>query len=356
MSAITYAVIDTTAIKHNLSVVTRYAPASKVMAVIKANGYGHGLVTVAKALESVDALAVARPDEGIQLRQAGFSQRITVLAGFVCEQELNDLIKYDLEAVIHSQHQLEIIENQKGKGKISIWLKLNVGMNRLGFNIKSYHAAYQRLWQCLSVNKPFALMTHLSNANDSNKEITLKQISTFKEIVNTLDGEQSIANSAAILACPDSLADWVRPGIMLYGVSPFAGDKKSELKPVMSLHSKLIAIKHINLGEPVGYSGTWISKESTKLGVVAIGYGDGYPRHARNGTPVLVNGIRVPLVGRVSMDMITIDLTELAQVKVGDPVTLWGQGLLVEEIARYADTIPYTLICGITQRVDIRII
>ncbi len=359
MATSTYAVIDTLAIKHNLSVIRHYAPDSKIMAIIKANAYGHGLFVIAEALQDVDAFGVARIDEGIQLRQAGFSKRIIVLEGFVGKQELTDLIQHDLDTVVHSENQLEILKQQHSENKISVWLKLDVGMNRLGFKAHEFKAIYQKLQKISLLRKPLGLMAHLSCADNVDDKNTLIQISVFKDIVNDLAGEKSIANSAAIIAWPDSLSDWERPGIMLYGISPFSdfsNEIKLDLKPVMSLHSRLIAIKHIQAGETVGYAGNWESKKNTKLGVVAIGYGDGYPRYAKNGTPVLVNGERVSLVGRVSMDMITVDLGRLSKAKVGDPVTLWGNGLLVEEIAEYANTIPYTLTCGITQRVEIKTI
>ena len=199
-------------------------------------------------------------------------------------------------------------------------------------------------------------MTHLSSADNINSQVTSQQLALFNDVIKSCSGEKSIANSAGIIAWPDSLTDWVRPGIMLYGVSPFNNKQGDELKlkPVMSLHSRLIAVKNIAAGVAVGYAGTWVSEKPTRLGVVAIGYGDGYPRYAKTGTPVLVNGKRVPLIGRVSMDMITVDLSTQTNAEPGDSVTLWGEGLAVEEIARYADTIPYTLLCGITQRVDIK--
>jgi len=354
VQASAYAVIDTLAIKHNLSLVRQYAAHSKIMAIIKANAYGHGLFTMADALqEGVDAFGVARVDEGIQLRQAGFSKKITILEGFVGQQELDTLIQHDLDAVVHSKNQIKLLQQQVGENKISVWLKLDVGMNRLGFKSTEFKTVYQKLQQCRFVNKPLGLMTHLSNADDLDNQITTKQIAVFKEIVSQLDGEKSIANSAAIIAWSDALSDWVRPGVMLYGISPLSKEVKLKLKPVMSLYSRLIAIKNIQVGEAVGYSGTWVSKHNTRLGVVSIGYGDGYPRQAKNGTPVLINGERVPLVGRVSMDMITVDLGKQSNARVGDTVTLWGKGLAVEEIAYYADTIPYTLTCGITQRVEI---
>lgn len=356
MTPATYAVVNLAALKHNLKKIRQYAPKAKIMAVIKANAYGHGLLRIAKSLEGVDACAVARADEGIRLRQAGFKNRIAILEGFVCAEELNDLIQYGLEIVVHSVGQVNILEKYQGQKKITVWVKLDTGMNRLGFKQTDFRSIYQRLLACSRVNQPFSLMTHLSDADDIYSGVTLRQVSLFKEVVDKYPGERSIANSAGIIAWPDSLSDWVRPGIMLYGVSPFIehSSKKWELQPVMSLHSRLIAVKNLTAGERVGYSGTWVCSENTRLGVVAIGYGDGYPRYAKNGTPVLVNGQRVPLIGRVSMDMITVDLTNHSNAKAGDPVTLWGDGLAVEEIARYSDTIPYTLLCGITQRVEIK--
>lgn len=350
-----YAVFNPDAVQHNLSKVRRYAPHAKVMAVIKANGYGHGLLRVAVALQQVDAFAVARVDEGVQLRKAGFDNRIAVLEGFTCAEELEKLLHYQLEPVVHSPTQLDIFEAVTEPGACAIWLKLDTGMNRLGFKAKEFNSAYQRLNRCARVKQPISLMTHFANADDCNDDKTQKQIDLFQQTVAGLSGERSMANSAGILGWAQSLSDWVRPGIMLYGISPFPDStgRQLGLMPVMALHSRLIAVKQIEAGDTVGYGGSWICEKSTTLGVLAIGYGDGYPRHAKAGTPVLVNGLRVPLIGRVSMDMITVDLGSQTLAKPGDPVTLWGEGLPVEEIALWADTIPYTLVCGITRRVQI---
>ncbi len=356
MSLAAYALINQAAVRKNIARVQHYARGAKIMAVIKANAYGHGLLRIAEALVAVDAVAVARAYEGVRLREAGFNKRITILEGFVGEQELNDLLQYDLDVVVHSVSQLDVIEAYQGSKKISVWLKQDTGMNRLGFKVNEFNAAYQRLLKSSQINQPVFLMTHLANADERDSAMNKQQIQLFKQSVKNFPGEKSIANSAAIIAIPESLADWVRPGLMLYGVSPFE-DSVGEaygLEPVMSLHSRLIAVKKIPAGESVGYAGTWTANKETLLGVVAIGYGDGYPRYAKNGTPVLVNGSRVPLVGRVSMDMITVDLSSQSTAKVGDRVTLWGEGLAVEEIANNADTIPYTLLCGITQRVEIK--
>ncbi|TAK61751.1 alanine racemase [Methylobacter sp.] len=355
MTPAAYAVLNLDAVRHNLSKVRSCAPDAKVMAVIKANGYGHGLLRIAEALQYVDAFAVARVDEGIRLRKAGFENRIAVLEGFTCAEEFDELLHYQLDAVVHSLTQLEILEAGEVSGACAVWLKLDTGMNRLGFKAKEFSSAYQRLSQCVLIKQPINLMTHFACADDFNDDKTLKQISLFNEAVAGLSGERSMANSAGILGWKQSLSDWVRPGIMLYGISPFpeSTGRQLGLKPVMELHSRLIAVKQIEAGDTVGYGGSWICEKQTTMGVAAIGYGDGYPRYAKAGTPVLVNGKRFPLIGRVSMDMITIDLGNQVHAQPGDPVTLWGKGLPVEEIACWAGTIPYALVCGVTQRVQL---
>ncbi|MGZ8185676.1 MAG: alanine racemase [Methylobacter sp.] len=357
-----YAVLNLEAVQHNAQRVRHYAPDAKIMAVIKANGYGHGLLRIADALQNLDAFAVARVDEGIRLRKAGLKNRIAVLEGFSCADELDELLYYQLDAVVHSFTQLEIFEARSvlhnkidEQGKIAVWLKLDTGMNRLGFKAKDFSAVYHRLNSCSLIKTSISLMTHLANADDKTDDSTLKQISLFNDTVASYGGQRSIANSAGILGWKESLTDWVRPGVMLYGISPFPDTTGEQLglKPIMGLHSRLIAVKPIEKGDRVGYGGSWLCEKATTLGIVAIGYGDGYPRYAKSGTPVLVNGKRVPLVGRVSMDMITVDLVTQPNAKPGDPVTLWGEGLAVEEIAQCANTIPYTLVCGITSRVQI---
>ncbi len=252
------------------------------------------MLRIAEALQNVDAFAVARVDEGIRLRKAGIKNRIAVLEGFTCAEELDELLHYQLDAVVHSFTQLEIFEARTEQRQLAIWLKLDTGMNRLGFKPKDFNAVYQRLNRCSIIRQPISLMTHLANADDKQDATTLKQISLFNDTVAgllSLD-ERSIANSAGILAWKEALTDWVRPGVMLYGISPFPDSTGEQLglKPVMELHSRLIAVKHIAKGDKVGYGGTWMCEKPTTLGVVAIGYGDGYPRYAKTGTPVLVNG------------------------------------------------------------------
>ena len=358
-----YAVLNLEALQHNLAKVRDYAPNAKIMAVIKANGYGHGLVRIAQALQNVEGFAVARVDEGIRLRNAGIKNRIAILSGFTCAEELDKLVHYQLDAVVHCFSQLEILESRTEQDACEIWLKLDTGMNRLGFKPKDFNAAYQRLTDCAIIKKPIRLMTHLANADNKHDTTTLQQIGLFNDTLALLPQlpfenephECSIANSAGIIAWRVALSDWVRPGVMLYGISPFPDSTGEQLglKPIMSLHSRLIAVKTLEKGDKVGYSGSWLCEKPTTLGVVAIGYADGYPRYAKAGTPVLVNGQRVPLIGRVSMDMITVDLATQSHAKPGDQVTLWGDGLAVEEIALCADTIPYTLVCGVTQRVHL---
>lgn len=355
MTPAAYAVVNRKAAQHNLAVVRSHAPSAKIMAVVKANGYGHGLVRIAEALREADAFAVARVDEGVRLRHAGFDHRIAVLEGFTCAEELELLLQHRLDAVVHSEAQLDILEACSEGGMCSAWLKLDTGMNRLGFGVREFDEAYRRLSRCAHVRQPVNLMTHFSDADEIDNNKTAAQIDLFERTVAGLPGERSLANSAGILGWQQSLSDWVRPGVMLYGISPFPDRTGPELdlQPVMTLQSRLIAVKRIEAGQTVGYGSSWTATAPTTLGVIAIGYGDGYPRHAKPGTPVLVNGRRVPLVGRVSMDMITVDLGSESDAKLGDPVILWGEHLPVEEIARCADTIPYTLVCTVTQRVQV---
>lgn len=354
MTRATCAEINLVALKHNLQVSRNAATGARQMAIIKANGYGHGLVEVARALRDADAFGVATVDEAVNLREAGIYHPIVLLEGFTQEAELILVHAYDLECVIHHESQVDMLEKTKYE-KIKTWLKVDTGMNRLGFEPDETKKIYQRLQICQSVMGPVKLMTHLACADDLNDQFTEQQISRFNQTTSSIDcSETSIANSAGILGWPASRANWVRPGIMLYGVSPFIDStaEQHKLKPVMTLKSELISIRQLKKGDKVGYGGTWSCPKGMMLGVVAIGYGDGYPCHARLDTPVLVNNQAASLVGRVSMDMITVDLSNCKSAKVGDPVTLWGEGLPVETIAQYADTIAYELLCGVTQRVN----
>lgn len=359
MSPMVSATIDTGALRHNLQTVRRWAPQSRVMAVIKANAYGHGLVTVARALESADAFAVARVDEGLTLRQAGIATHIVLLEGVFDRSQIEAAAAADFELVVHSAGQIELLRAAPAGANFKVWLKLDTGMNRLGFKGEEFGAALAALNALPAVRRPVNLFTHLSSADDPELPITAVQLSRFDSTTKNLPGERSIANSAGMLSVVEAQADWVRPGLLLYGASPFLGSIGADygLRPAMTLCSHVIALKDLEVGEHVGYSGTWAATRPTRLAVAAVGYGDGYPRSLASGSPVLVNGERAPLAGRVSMDMIGIDVTALSRApRVGDPVILWGDGLPVEEIAVWADTIPYELLCGISQRVAVTIV
>ncbi|MEY4769103.1 MAG: alanine racemase, partial [Pseudomonadota bacterium] len=287
-------------------------------------------------------------------RQSGINKRIILLSGFHNQEQLNALRAYEIETVIHCLSQVELLEHYRGlKPKITIWIKIDTGMNRLGFQSHQFAEIYQRLIACPIVNAQLHLMTHFASADQKQNPQTQIQLAQFERIVQQYSEPLSLANSAAILAWNATHKNWVRPGIMLYGISPFAEHIGQELglEPVMNLYSQLIAIKMIAAGETVGYNQTWTCERPSRIGVVAIGYADGYPRYAPSGTPVLINQQRCPLVGRVSMDMLTVDLTEYPEAKVGDKVLLWGRELPIEPLAKAAQTIPYTLVCGVTQRV-----
>jgi alanine racemase len=350
------ATIDTAALRHNLQVVRQCAPQSRVMAVIKANGYGHGLVAVAHALESADAFAVARVDEGLTLRGAGIDTPTVLLEGVFDRDQLDAAAAARFELVVHTSEQIELLRAAPAGTRFKVWLKLDTGMNRLGFKGPAFAAAFAALSGLPAVRGPVNLFTHLASADTPELPITTTQLERFATATGSLAGERSIANSAGMLSYPRAQADWVRPGLLLYGVSPFAGSIGADygLKSAMTLHSHIIAVKELVPGEQVGYGGAWTASRPTRLAVAAIGYGDGYPRSLDSGAPVLVNGERAPLAGRVSMDMIGIDVTGLRRVpQLGDPVILWGGGLPVEEIAVWAGTIPYELLCGISQRVAV---
>jgi alanine racemase len=349
------AIVDTSALRHNLETARRAAPDSRVMAVVKANAYGHGLVPAAKALSATDGFAVARMDEGLALRAAGLTNRILLLEGVFSPGQLAAAAQQHFDLMVHSFEQLELLEQRQGRESIGAWIKLDSGMNRLGFRSEQFAEAYARLRQCPGVEADPTLVTHLANSDDRRDTKTVQQLQAFETATAGLTGLRSIANSAAILAWPAARADWVRPGLMLYGVSPFPSGigPGLGLKPVMTLKSEVIAVKPVKAGETVGYGCAWRAERDTLMAVVAGGYGDGYPRSTASGAPVQINGHRAPLIGRVSMDMITVDVTDLpARVVPGDPAVLWGEGVPVEEVARHAGTIPYELICGVSQRVQ----
>ncbi len=344
--------IDHAALRFNLNRVRQTAPNSAIWAVIKADAYGHDMGRVATTLSDADGFAVARLDEALQLRRAGITKPVLILEGIHSTEELRIASQADLEIVLHHTSQLATLSSAKLASPISIWIKLDTGMHRLGFSAEEFDGVLQRLQQTAAV-KTIGLMTHLANADEPSDPTTEEQLNQFEQLATGRALPQSAANSAGILRFSASHYDWVRPGIMLYGASPFADSTGPELglKPVMTLRSSLISVKALKKGDRVGYSGTFEAPEDMPMGVVGIGYGDGYPRHAKAGTPLLVNGQPLPLIGRVSMDMITVDLRQQPNAQVGDPVILWGEGLPAEEIADAASTIAYQLFCGIAKRV-----
>lgn len=344
--------IDFSALQHNLGVARGHAPQSRTIAVIKANGYGHGLLRVAHALETAEGYAVLNVGEAVALREAGFNQTILLLEGFFSADELPALAEYRLASVIHCPEQIEMLEMAGLPVKIEVFLKLNSGMNRLGFRPETLVAALQRLQTARAVGR-ITLMTHFACADEA--QGIAAQLACFDGLAEGLDAPRSLANSAAILRYPETHGDWVRPGIMLYGSSPFADASAAslDLKPAMTLTSAIIGLQELQAGEAVGYGATFRAEQPTRVGIVACGYADGYPRHAPTGTPVLVNGQLSRTLGRVSMDMLCVDLTGIPGAGLGSPVTLWGKGLPVEDVAAAAGTISYELLCALAPRVPV---
>lgn len=308
---------------------------------------------MARALEAADAFAVACIEEAIALREAGVRKPILLLEGCFEAAELPLCSRLGFAIGVHDPSQVDMLEQARLERPLRVWLKIDTGMHRLGIAPEQAPAVWRRLRDCPTVAPAIQLMSHLARSDERDCDYTLKQQRLFAEISRLIPGERSLANSAAVLAWPQTHYEWVRPGLMLYGASPFADTlaNMEGLQPVMTLATRLIAVKRVRRGEPVGYGGAWACPEDMDVGVAAIGYADGYPRHAPPGAPVLVNGRRAALAGRVSMDMLGIDLRGHPEAKVGDPVILWGQGLPIEQVAQAAGTIPYTLMCGITARV-----
>jgi len=348
-------IIDLNALKHNFNQVKKLAPYSKILAMVKSNAYGHGLERIAGALSEADALGVACMEEGFILRRANIKQPIVLLEGLFTKDEISQAIKMNFTLVVHHELQVEMLEKSNHDSSLSVWMKINTGMHRLGFAPEVVPSMYQRLAKITLIKKPIGFMTHFAESDATDRDATLKQIEIFKNLTANFKGPKSLSNSAGIIAWPLAHADWVRPGIMLYGASPFANERGSEhqLLPVMSLRSELIALHHIRKGERIGYGGTFLCPEDMLIGVVGIGYGDGYPQYAKNATPILVNQRPCPLVGRVSMDMLTVDLRTQPQAKVGDPVLLWGEGLPVEMVAENNNTSAYELLTRMMPRVPV---
>ncbi|KTD06840.1 alanine racemase [Legionella jamestowniensis] len=347
--------IDATALLHNLNFIKRRAPHSKIIAMVKANAYGCGLSSVAPVLEGqIYAFGVACIEEAMAIRDLGIRSDCVLFQGIFSPEELDAVAAHHFQCVIHQPHQLQWLLEKPLPNKIKVWVKVNTGMHRLGFSPQNVHEIISTLRACPWVDAEIGIMTHLACADEPDNPSNQNQLRVFKEL-DLPQGNliKSISNSAAILALPETHADVVRPGIMLYGVSPFAHQTGQELglMPVMRFVSAISAIHHYPAQVRIGYGGTWQTNRPSVIGVVAVGYGDGYPRHIAQNTPVWINGSQVPIVGRVSMDMLTVDLTHCPEVKIGDPVELWGQHIPVESIALSAGTIAYELLCQFSPRV-----
>ncbi len=358
------ATISAAALAHNLMVAKAYASGAKVWAVLKANAYGHGLERAARALAAADGYAVLDFQEAARLRVAGLDKPILMLEGFFKPLDVPLLAKYSLTPVIHNAEQVEMLRVTALPSEIDVYLKVNTGMNRLGFTVDNLRAAYNALRMHPQV-RSIAVMTHFADA-DGDAGVQA-QLDWLEEMIRPIEGlaqaPRSLANSAALIRFPETRAAWVRPGIMLYGCSPFGATsghsrpwsppQPLDLQPAMTLASEIIATQHLQPGERVGYGFSYEAVGEMTIGIVACGYADGYPRHASSGTPVLVNGKRTRTVGRVSMDMICVDISDIPEAYIGTPVTLWGDGLSADEVAAAAGTVSYELLCALAPRVPV---
>lgn len=348
MSRPTNIQIDPEAFRHNLDCIQALAPGKKVMAMVKANAYGCGLETILPVLDGrVESLGVASIGEALQVRAHGCQLECVLLSGVFAPEELYLACSERFQCVVHHALQLQWILDNPLPGKLKVWVKVNTGMNRLGFLPNEAASVLQTLDRCAWIDKKIGLMTHFACADEPQHPHNEKQIKAFNQL-NALKGDylRSMANSAAILSMPWTHADVIRPGLMLYGVSPFSGQTGLDLglRPVMTFRSELTAIHHYPPNAPIGYAGTWHSDQASIIGMVPVGYGDGYPRHVKLNTPVWVQGRQLPIVGRLSMDMLTVDLTQMPDAKIGDPVELWGLNLPIEVIADASGTIAYELL------------
>jgi len=346
--------------QHNLARAKAGSPGAKAWAVVKANGYGHGLERAMRGFADADGLALIEFDNAVKLRELGWKKPILLLEGFFGPSDLNTMAGYDLQAAVHCTEQLEWLEaaqqalTERGI-RFDLHLKMNTGMNRLGFMPDAYAAAHARL-VAISCVGSITLMTHFANADDVDHPLLpiTEQIRRFERGAAGLPGMRSLSNSAGVLLHASLANDWVRPGIMLYGGTPGGGSAEGfGLQPTMTLSSEIIGVQDIAAGDAVGYGSRFQSEGPMRVGVVACGYADGYPRHAPLGTPVLVDGVKTRLVGRVSMDMLTVDLTDLPSARIGSTVTLWGKGLPVDDVAEAAGTIGYELMCALAPRVPV---
>ena len=343
--------IDLSALENNLQVARR-ATSARIMSVIKADGYGHGLLRAAEALAATDGYALLDIQDAVRLREAGYRQTILLLEGFFGAEELPVIAEYDLSCVIHNAAQIAMLDSYPGRGTLDVWLKVNSGMNRLGFAPQQVAQTMEQLRRHRAL-RDITLMTHFANADEARG--VAEPLALFNDVAATYRIARSLANSAALLRYPETHGDWVRPGIMLYGATPFADVSAQQLglRPAMTLSSRIIATQFVRAGDEVGYGAQFRAEHTMRIGVVACGYADGYPRHAKNGTPILVDGRRSKTLGRVSMDMLYVDLSDSPQADVGSRVVLWGEGLPIDEVARAAGTVGYELMCALAKRVPV---
>lgn len=348
------ATIHTAALANNLSVVRRHAAQSKVWAIVKANAYGHGLARVFPGLRGTDGFGLLDLDEAVKLRELGWAGPILLLEGFFRSTDIDVIDRYSLTTAVHNDEQMRMLETARLSKPVNVQLKMNSGMNRLGYTPEKYRAAWERARACPGIGQ-ITLMTHFSDA-DGERGVA-EQMATFERGAQGIAGARSFANSAAVLWHPSAHFDWVRPGIMLYGASPSgraADIADRSLKPTMTLASELIAVQTLAKGQAVGYGSMFVAEDTMRIGVVACGYADGYPRIAPEGTPVVVDGVRTRIVGRVSMDMLTVDLTPVPQAGVGARVELWGETLPIDDVAARCMTVGYELMCAVAPRVPVR--
>lgn len=367
MSRPVRAEINLAHVRHNFALANQLAAPGQNVAVVKANGYGHGAVAVAKALGDIaPAFAVACIEEALELRRAGIQTPVLLLEGAFSAEEIEVAQRENFWLMVNNPVQVNMLQqaelaSSENVSLIKVWLKVDTGMHRLGFEPGELTGVYRQLKSCSVVAEEIVVVTHFACADDVNNPKTSDQLALFNKAYQSLrdnnaDTETipvSLANSAALLAWPETNADWSRPGFMLYGNSPLLAEHEDakKLKQAMTMKSEVIAVRTISAGESVGYGAQWSATKTSKIATVAMGYGDGYPCNAKVGTPVLINGQRCPLVGRVSMDMLTVDVTQLNQVAIGDEVILWGEDLTCNEIASYANTIGYEIMTRIPARV-----
>ena len=353
MSPTARASVNLRAVQRNFARVKEVAPTSRVLSVVKADAYGHGLLQVAQALSQSEGFAVARMDEAMVLRNAGIEKRLVVLSGASTLDDFRDACRYNIDVVVHHHTQIDNLERLSNGSVLRVWCKVDSGMHRLGFAPEELMQAIARLERCAAVKEIDCVLSHFACADEGTNANTDAQLKRFLDVTATVPMARSIANSAGILQYSRAHLDWVRPGVMLYGISPLRAQTAMDLNliPAMTLSTRLIAVNHLPAGSPVGYGGTWQCPETMPVGVAAVGYGDGYPRHAPSGTPVLLDGVEVPLVGRVSMDTITLDLRGVVAPHVGQDVTLWGAGLPAERVAEASGTIAYELVTRVGRRV-----